>query len=412
MLHNRIQDKIDHWFRHEYSRILSLFLSKYGAENIDLIEDAIQEALYKAMKVWSYQKSPENPSGWIFKVAQNHLFDQFRKNQLNLKHPDEPNEEQLYLEDSEIKDETLQLLFACCHPKLKSQESIILCLKFATGFGLSEIARVLFSSYEATKKSFQRAKKHFKENNLSLSIPNGDLLTSRLQRVFKVIFLMFTEGYRPSDGEKVLKDDVCFEALRLAMTLYQREHFHHSELYALIALMCFKSSRIEARTYKDNEFISLQDQDRSLWSESLIENGNQFYSLALEKNNHSEYHFHAAVESKYVNVKSFEDTDWNGLLNIYNFWRGKGKNPALELNRIVVVLKALGPEQALKELDENCRDQGNHLYYVIKGEVLFKLNKFERAVGCFEKAITLSHNSAEKNLIKSKIEKAMHLNNN
>jgi len=406
MLSFKVQDKIDHWFRQEYTRVLSLFLARYGADKIELIEDAIQEALFKAMQVWSYQDSPDNPSAWIYKVAQNKLLDQFRKKQLNQDHLDEPNIEQPELDNSEIKDETLKLLFACCHPELKSRESIILCLKFAAGLGLNEISRALFTSYEATKKNFQRAKKHFKENNLDLAIPGNELLKPRLQRVFKVILLMFTEGYRPSQGDKILKDEVCFEALRLATTLYQHELMRNSQLYALIALMCFKSARIEARTHHNNRFISLKDQDRTLWSPALIQKGNEFFTLALAQNNQSEYHFHAAVESQYVNVKSFDETDWNGLLNIYNYWRQISKSPALELNRIVVVMQALGPEEALDELQNNCKSQKNHLFYSIKGEIFLKLKEYDQAISCFEQAIKFSHNSLEQDLIMSKIEMA------
>jgi len=400
-----VQEKIDHWFRQEYSRVLSLFLAKYGAVNIELIEDAIQEALYKAMKMWGFQRTPDNPTAWIYKVAQNHLFDHFRKKSLDYQIDYELFDEIPALEESEILDETLKLVFACCHPKLKPQESIVLCLKFAAGFGLREISRVLISSYEATKKNFQRAKKHFKENNLSLEIPSQDILKPRLNRVMKVIFLMFTEGYRPSDGDKILKDDVCFEALRLAITLYEHQHVKSSELHALIALMCFKCARMESRIQKKNEFISLQDQDRTLWIPTLIQKGNDFFTLALQENNHSDYHFHAAVESQYVNANSFAETDWNGLLNIYNFWRKKSRNPSLELNRIVVVMHALGSEIALSELTENCVEQEDHLFYSIKGEILSKLNKYPEAKKCFEQAISISKNTAEKNLIQSKIDK-------
>ena len=241
-----VQEKLDHWFRHEYGRVVSIFVAKYGAWQIDGIEDAIQNAMYKAMMVWGYKGIPEEPSAWLFRVAQNSFYDQLRKSK---QQPDMVATEEERLDEHliDVKDETLRLIFACCHPKLKEQESIILCLKFAAGFGLHEISRALFISYEAAKKKFQRARAHFKTSNLGLKrarahfktsnlgleIPANDLLKERLDSVLKVIFLMFTEGYRPTEGEQILKEDLCFEALRVAMTIYKHENFNH--------IVCFSS---------------------------------------------------------------------------------------------------------------------------------------------------------------------------
>ncbi len=397
-----VHEKLDHWFRYEYSKVLSIFISKYGARQIDNIEDAIHDAMYKAMMIWGYKEIPKNPSAWIYRVAKNNLIDQLRKKTTESEFP-EINEEVKDPSLSEIEDETLKLFFACCHPKLKEQESIILCLKFAAGFGLHEISRTLFPTYEATKKTFQRAKKHFKEYNLSMQIPSNKYLKDRMESVLKVIFLMFTEGYRPTDGDQILKEDVCFEALQIATTIYKHDVFKTSKLYALIALMCYKSARLEARMKGGNTFIRLEDQDRNLWDKELIREGNYFLSLAIKEDNQSEYHFHAAVESQYVNVDKFENTNWQGLLNIYNYWKKITKNPSLELNRIVVVMQALGPEIAMKELNENCKDQRNQLFYAIKGEVLLKLNKSNEAKRCFENAMEISRNSTEKKLMENKI---------
>ena len=389
-----VQEKLDHWFRHEYGRVLSIFISKYGTTQIEIIEDAIHDALHKAMLVWGYKHIPDNPSAWIYRVTQNKLIDYFRKKPFEYVLPeiiDDETENDL----NEISDATLKLIFACCHPKLKEQESIILCLKFAAGFGLKEISRTLFISYEGTKKKFQRAKGHFKTHNLSLEIPPNTLLKERLDSVLKVIFLLFTEGYRPTEGDQILKEDLCYEALRIAMTLYSHENLRNAKLYALISLMCFKSARIEARTFGGKEFIRLRDQNRDLWSKELISEGNRFLALAFKEDNQSEYHFHTAVESQYIIAKSFEKTNWQGLLNIYNYWRKITQNPSLELNRIVVVMHALGPEKALEELDTNCSEHDGHLFFAIKGEILQNLGKYVDAIHCFERAKDLSKNKME-----------------
>lgn len=397
-----IQEKLDHWFRHEYGRVLSIFISKYGTDKIDVVEDAIHNALYKAMLVWGYTHIPDNPSAWIYRVTQNKLIDQFRKKTSTNLIPD-IMDDVIDPDFNEIDDETLKLIFACCHPKLKEQESIILCLKFAAGFGLKEIARTLFISYEATKKKFQRGKSHFKTHNLNLEIPPNTLLKERLDSVFKVIFLMFTEGYRPTEGDQFLKEDLCYEALRIAMTLYKFETLRNPKLYALIALMCFKSARIEARMNGGKEFIRLRDQDRKLWSTELIEEGNRFLALAFKEDNQSEYHFHSAVESQYIIADSFEKTNWQGLLNIYNYWRKITDNPSLELNRIVVVMHVLGPDKALEELEQNCSGHDDHLYYAIKGEVLLQLERYEDAKNNLLEALKLNRNEVERSSLQLKI---------
>ena len=387
---------LDHWFRHEYGKLVSIFLSKYGAHQIDLVEDAIHEALYKAMMMWGYQQIPDNPAGWIFRVAQNNIRDQFRKTNFNNRLANYDTVDEIEPSLSDIDDHTLRLIIACCHPKLKKNDHVILCLKFAAGFSLHEISRALFISYEATKKKFQRAKQRFRALNLSVQIPQNKQLIDRLDSIYKVIFLIFTEGYRPTEGDQVLKEDLCFEALRMALLLYKHKQLVSTKLEALISLMCFKCARMEARVANGQRFIRLGDQNRELWSKELIEEGNKYLYRAYKKDNHSEYHFHAAIESQYVNVSKFEDTNWSGLLNIYDYWRKFTSNPALELNRIVVVMHAKGAQEALNELQKNCTGSKDHLYFAIRGEILKKLGKNEEARACYDQANKLSRNQAEK----------------
>ena len=396
-----MHEKLDHWFRHEYGRVLSILIARFGPAKIDLIEDSIHDAMLKAMLVWGYQHVPDNPSAWIYRVSSRNLIDELRR-----KHPQQEvakgHEDSTEPDLGEISDETLKLIFACCHPLLSEEESIVLCLKFAAGFGLHEISRALFISYEATKKKFQRAKARFKAGSLGLELPENAGLQNRVDGVLKVIFLIFTEGYRPTSGDLILKEDLCYEALRIALQLNTHDDLQSSKLHALIALMCFKSARIEARMRGEDGFIRLKDQDRSLWSKELLAEGNHFLSLAFKEDNQSEYHFHAAVESQYITAPSFEKTNWEGLLNIYNYWRKVTKNPSLELNRVVVVMHALGPDKAIKELNENCTKK-DHLYHAIKGEILVQLGERETAIKHLQEAIKLNRNNAEIALLEKKI---------
>lgn len=397
-----VEEKVAHWFRHEYSRLLSMLVARYGTQHIELVEDAIHEALYKAMQVWGYKGMPDNPSAWMYRVASNTIIDAFRKNKPETGIPDNYDLEETKAATDE-EDERLRLIFACCHPDLKKHESIVLCLKFVAGFGLNEISRALFSTYEATKKNFQRSKNHFKQYNLTLEMPEEKAQKERLQRVLKVIFLIFTEGYRATEGDTALKEDLCFEAMRLAMLVYRSKELKNTEVAALLAAMCYKSARIDARMQKGGEFVAFAEQDRSLWAYDLIEQGNQFYREAIKKDNLSEYHFHAAIEAQYVNVKSYEETNWERLLNIYNFWKRMYENPSLELNRVVVFMKVHGAEEALKELEKHCSEAQGHLYFAIKAELMKTVGNNMEAISCLEKAISLTRNKMEKRLMEKKI---------
>ncbi len=261
---------IEKVFRHEYGKIVAILIHKFGPSQVEKIEDAVQEALIKAMQVWPYKEIPNRPTAWLLKVAANNFIDTVRKDKKVMVHEDigefikEINDtgENLSL-DNEINDSQLKMIFACCHPSISQEYQIILSLKLIGGFSNKEIAKALLKKEEAIAKSFTRAKKKLKKNINNLEIPVELGLRSRVNIVLKVIYLLFSEGYSTTNGESLIKKDICFEAIRLALLLSKNKYCNLPDVNALIALMCFHASRFEARLDENNEIVDLENHDRT-----------------------------------------------------------------------------------------------------------------------------------------------------
>ncbi|KAB2839504.1 MAG: sigma-70 family RNA polymerase sigma factor, partial [Melioribacteraceae bacterium] len=275
----KIHNSIEHLFRHEYGKITAALTSKFSSYQIDLIEDSVQEALLKAMKLWSFQEMPENPSAWLYRVASNHLIDQLRRAKKSVEYdfPENFLIEEITHDDSSIlsgiKDEQLKMIFACCHPILNDTEQIILSLKLISGFGIKEISSALLKNEEAVKKAITRAKLKFKNEIGKIEVPNERELNQRLNSVLKVIYLIFNEGYKSTGGETLVKKDVCLEAIRLAEILTENKICDVPQLNALLSLMCFNAARFEARINENEELVTLENQNRNLWDKELINAG-------------------------------------------------------------------------------------------------------------------------------------------
>ena len=268
---------IDHLFRHEYGKIVAVLTARYGAAMIDRIEDAVQDALLRAMQMWGYQQPPANPSAWLYRVANNRLIDLLRReNRLDAidRLPESPAVPPSLADpqaENAVADELLQMIFACCQPSLNPSEQIALSLKLLCGLSVKEIARALLKKEAAIKKSITRAKAKLQQMEDPLAVPRGGALQKRLEAVLQVLYLLFNEGYKSTAGDTLIKKDICEEAIRLAGILYQNPYSRTPALNALLALMCFNAARLDARVSGANELLTLADQDRGLWDDSYIE---------------------------------------------------------------------------------------------------------------------------------------------
>ncbi|MEM9362705.1 MAG: sigma-70 family RNA polymerase sigma factor [Bacteroidota bacterium] len=407
-----VNHTIDHLFRNEYGKLISLLTHKFGVSFLEQIEDAAQDTFLKAMQVWGYQSVPDNPTAWLYRVAQNRLIDVLRRDKKLDLLGDKPlpkektkNETEVVLEDA-LEDSQLNMIFACCHPTLSQEYQIILSLKLMGGFSNKELADALLKKEEAIAKSFTRAKKQFREKVQFLQIPVQMGLQSRLFQVLRVIYLLFSEGYAATTGAQLLKRDICYEALRLALLLRKNKYCSHPNLEALIALMCFHASRFEARLDSEGNLVSLEYHDRELYNQQLIQIGIQHLEQSETPDKlPSQYHLEAARSYYHCVAPTFSETNWKSILYLYDVQVKQQYSPMVALNRIVPFGKVHGAKSAIKELKvlEKQSDFSNTgLFYAIQADFLKEIGD-TNYTSVLKKAIDLSENE----LIKRHLEQKM-----
>lgn len=405
---------LDHIFRHEYGKIVAILVHKFGTQQLEKIEDVVQDAFLKAMQVWAYKETPSNPTAWLLRVAHNGLIDVFRKEQKVQQH-DEVNsflsdlssqDQELSL-DNVVNDSQLKMIFACCNPSLSTEYQIILSLKLIGGFSNKEISRALLKKEETVAKSFTRAKKKFREQIKSLDIPIAMGLSSRISIVLKVIYLLFTEGYTASTGATILKRDICYEAIRLALLMTNNKSTNTSEAHALISLMCFHVARFDARIDANNELIDLEHQDRSKYDQKLIKIGMKHFMEAEKRTTvNPSYYFQAAVSYQYCEAPSFGEIQWKSVLDLYDLQLKYSYSPMVRLNRVIPLYKVHGPDKGLEALEVLLKEldlSENGLFYSIKAELLKELGSYEASKTALLNAITYTKNEIQKRHLQKKL---------
>jgi len=410
---NNVTSAVDHLFRTEYGKIVSFLTKKYGGVYLDVVEDSVQEALYSAMKIWPFGGIPQNPSGWIFKVANNKSIDKLRRlsktetsidaSQIENKHHEELDHNDMY---NILKDDLLKMLFACCHPDLAVEHQIILSLKILCGFSVREIAACLLKKETAIAKSFTRAKQSFVKNEILVEVPTEVGIKTRLNTVLKVIYLLFNEGYKSSEGENLYDEDVCFDALRLNHLLLENSITNTSEANALAALMYFHMARFESRISAEGELITLENQDRSLWDKALVKEGFYYLSISVKELRYSEYHIQAVIASVHCRAVSYDETNWVEILTLYDALLKVRPSPVTRLNRLVVLSKVKGAVMALKqlrEIEESGFFDNYYLFHAIKGQILFEVGKLNLAKISYKTALELTKNSKEVDFMQLRI---------
>ncbi|MEQ6124280.1 sigma-70 family RNA polymerase sigma factor [Pseudotenacibaculum sp. MALMAid0570] len=405
---------IDHIFRHEYGKIISILIHKFGPQNLEKIEDVVQDAFLKAMQVWGYKEVPKNPTAWLLQVAKNTLIDSLRRDQKMQQKDDvldflenSSNQQEEISLNNMIQDSQLKMTFACCNPKLSSESQIILSLKLIGGFSNKEISKALLKKEDTIAKSFTRAKKKFKETIKTLDIPVEMALSSRINIVLKVIYLLFSEGYTTSYGEEIIKRDICYEAIRLALLLTDNSSTNTSETNALIALMCFHASRFDARTDENGNFVDLEHHNRSKYNRELIRVGMIHFKTAEKKpSQNPSYFLQAAVSYSYCEAESFDKIQWKNILNLYDLQLKYSYSPIIRLNRIIPFYKVYGAKKAIKALEDVYLDsdlEESGLYYSIKAQLLIDLSQKSAAVETLNKAIEHTTNDVQKKHLKKKL---------
>lgn len=406
MSQSSANQKLDHLFRHEYGRLVALFTSRYASHMIDQIEDAVQEALYKAAKIWPYQEIPQNPQAWLYRVANNALIDGLRKTN-RLEASDDPNLGDTAIQDEDVNeliDEQLQMIFACCHPTMKPAEQLMLSLKLLCGLSVKEISRALLKNEEATKKAITRAKKKFKEEVGELKVPEGKSLEERLSAVLQVIYLLFNEGYKATEGDRLIKNDLCEEAVRLGFLLMNEKSCDTHELHALIALMLFKAARFPARQNDEGQLITLEFQNRDSYDQEYINWAWKFLKRSSKSEYTSVYQLEAAISCYYTTAKTYEKTNWKSISLLYDSLVKLKPSPVVKMSQVVVISKLKGAEEALvlmKLVEEEIKD--NQSFSALKADLLAETGNWNQARIHLQKAIAQADNIAERKYLENKL---------
>jgi len=407
---------VDHLFRHEAGKMVSVLTRVFGLDHIEVAEDIVQDTFLKALQQWSFHNIPENPRAWLYKVAKNGAIDILRRN----KYTDEYKSELNYLLksewtlsssvnnlflDSEIQDSQLRMIFTCCYPELTPESQIALTLKTLCGFSVKEIAKALLTTESNINKRLFRAKQKIKELDLSYVLPGPKDIQKRLEVVYKVIYLIFNEGYNSSSENMLIRKDLCSEAIRLAEILTENENGRNTATFALLALMYLHFARLDSRIDSEGRILLLKEQDRTLWNKELIGTGLEYLSDASTGDYLSEYHLEAGIAAFHATARSFEDTDWRNILGLYELLIKIDPNPVKILNRAIVIGQLEGPEKAIRELKNIKELENYYLYHTAFAEFYFLSNRFNDSLVHFKKALALTQSKVERELINRKIEK-------
>jgi RNA polymerase sigma factor (sigma-70 family) len=404
----------DHLFRHEAGKMISYLTRIFGLSRVDLAEDVVQDTLMRALETWPLQGLPENPSAWLMRAARNRAIDLLRRDaQFRCFAPELTHllrvREELTVEMpgfyKEIQDDQLRMMFSCCHPELSTDAQVTLILKTLCGFSVAEIAHALLTKEDSIEKRLGRARKLFRNSGTFVAL-NPAEIPQRIEAVYQAIYLLFNEGYHGSQPEQTVRDDLCFEAIRLALLLSEHPAGENPKTHALLALLCFHAARLQGRMDDEGALLQLEMQDRSKWDKGLIARGFQFLEKAAAGNEVSEYHVEAAIASLHCAALTYERTDWPQILELYDSLYRLQPSSIVALNRAVALGKARGPEEGLAELrkiPDSDRLKSYPFYPAAQGEFLFLTGRSAEAAQLFEGAAKLARSKSETNFFETKI---------
>ncbi|RBQ06843.1 RNA polymerase subunit sigma [Pedobacter miscanthi] len=395
-------------FRNEFRKIVSVLTFRFGIVHIQAAEDIVSDTFLSASESWSIQGTPENPVAWLYSVAKNKARNYLSRNsvfenkvtpayQLGLSGH---LEAEIDLSEENINDSQLAMIFAVCNPEISEQSQVSLALNILCGFGIQEIADAFLTNKEVIYKRLKRGKEKLKEINLEVRYPSKPEIKQRIDGVLTTIYLLFSEGYYSNSQNNVLRMELCREAMRLNHLLIDSPLTNLPQANALLSLMCFHSSRFEARTGSDGEFILYADQDETRWNQKLIHQGSYFLEQAATGNDLSHFHLEAAIA--YWHTKKEDSTEkWENILQLYNSLLIENYSPMAALNRTYALFKTSGKAAAILEAEKLTLHE-NHFYFLLLGDLYTGVNNV-KAVENLEIAFRMTLSDSEQKMISKKL---------
>ncbi|MEO6977761.1 MAG: DUF6596 domain-containing protein [Mucilaginibacter sp.] len=403
------QELIPHLFRTEYRKIVSVLCKRFGFGQVELAEDITSETFVTAAQTWGIKGIPSNPGAWLYNVAKNKAKNYLHRELLFLdkivtevrKNSMEGYEFEIDLSPQNISDSQLQMMFAICNPSIAPEAQVGLSLRILCGFGIDEIAEAFLSNKETINKRLFRAKERLREGNTKIELPTPAEIDERLDVVLTTIYLLFSEGYYSVNKNQTICKDLCLEAMRLCYMLIEHNNTNKPHVNALMALMCFHTSRFDARTGINGEHILYDEQDISLWNADLISRGGYFLNRAATGERLTKYHLEAAIA--FWSTQQADTTEkWENVLQLYNSLLQIEYSPVAALNRTFALSKANGKHEAII-VAEKLNLTGNHFYFTLLGELYTGIDNRKARLN-FEKAISIAKNQPDKQSIQKKID--------
>jgi len=401
---------VDHFFRHEYARLVATLTRKFGVRHWELIEDVVQSALERALTSWSLQGVPPNPSAWVHRVAANMAIDVLRRDTrwqpLEGTSENEVSAEEISCDESELQDDQLRMIFLCCDPATPVESQTALALKTLCGFDNREIAKALIATEASIAKRITRAKQKLREEGIEPAELTPATLQTRLPEVLSVVYLLFNEGYSSSQSNSLIREELCEEAVRLALILAEHPETRGGRTAAFLALLLFHAARLDSRIDANGAMLPLKEQDRSRWDKDLIREGFHWFAKAMESEL-TRYHAEAWIAAEHCRAGRLEDTNWDRIAISYDLLCKLAPSPVHELNRAIAIGHRDGAEAGLaafSAIESDSLASDYYLWHATHAELTRLTGDYATAKTALQRAWKLAPTQVEKELICRKLD--------